>query len=283
MLKAPVMLRQRVITGTLLAAVAIAAIVWLPPRALVAVLAALTLLACWEWADLSALRVRWMRVLYCAASLGAMLGLLDWTRLLDGQPDMQRLRLVFGIAAVWWGLAWLCIKTFPHSSSWWGAVWVRLAMGWFTLLPAWLACAFLRLQSNGEWKVIFVLALVSVADSGAYFSGSQFGRHKLAPTVSPGKSWEGFWGGLAASVLFALAGWRLLWAPHLSLPALLLIAATTMSASVLGDLLESMLKRHRGVKDSGSILPGHGGVLDRFDSISAAVPVFALGLLLTAT
>lgn len=281
MLKAPAMLKQRVITGTLLAAAAIAAIICLPAQALVAVLAAATLLACWEWTDLAALAKPWGRLGYCAVSACAMIGLLGFTHLLT-EPDLQRLRWVLSIAALWWCFAWLCIRHFPQSTVWWGTMWVRLAMGWLALLPAWLAFAYLRLQDDGEWKVLFLLALVAAADIGAYFSGTQFGKHKLAPAVSPGKSWEGFWGGLIASIAFALAVWRLLWEQQLSLPALLLIAALTMFASVLGDLLESMLKRYRGVKDSGSILPGHGGVLDRLDSISAAAPVFALGLLLMA-
>lgn len=282
MLKAPAMLKQRVITGTLLAAVAIAAILLLPPRALAAVLAALTLIGCWEWADLAALSRASMRLLYCAISACAMVGLLEFTRILDAQPDMEHLRWVLGGAVLWWCLAWVSIKTFPRSAAWWGSMWMRLLMGWFALLPAWLACVYLRLQNEGEWKVMFLLALVAAADIGAYFSGTQFGRHKLAPAVSPGKSWEGFLGGLVASVIFACAVWSVLWQQQLSLPALLVIAALTMLASVLGDLLESMLKRYRGVKDSGSILPGHGGILDRFDSISAAAPVFALGLLLSA-
>lgn len=281
MFKSPAMLKQRVITGALLAAAAIAAIIFLPPHMLVVVLALLTLLASWEWTDLAALTKPLARLLYCAVSVCAMVGLLEFTHLVDAQPDMQRLRGVLGVAALWWCLAWLCIKTFPQSAVWWGSMWGRLVMGWLVLLPAWLACVYLRLQIDGEWKLLFLLTLISAADIGAYFSGSQFGRHKLAPAVSPGKSWEGFWGGLVASVVFALSLWHVLWAQQLSLLALLLIAALTMFASVLGDLLESMLKRYRGVKDSGTILPGHGGVLDRFDSISAAAPIFVLGLLLT--
>lgn len=274
------MLRQRVVTGALLAGSAVAAILWLPPLALVALLAAVTLLACWEWTDLSALVKPGLRLLYCLASACAMIGLLELTHLLEALPDARRLRFVLGGAALWWCVAWLWIKTFPHSAEWWGSMWTRLLIGWLALLPAWLSCVYLRLQSDGEWKVLFLLALVAAADIGAYFSGTQFGKHKLAPAVSPGKSWEGFWGGLIASVVLAFLVWRLFW-QQLPLLALLLIAASTMFASVLGDLLESMLKRYRGVKDSGTLLPGHGGVLDRFDSISAAAPIFVLGLLLT--
>jgi phosphatidate cytidylyltransferase len=281
MFKSPAMLKQRVITGVLLSAAAIAAILCLSPRALIAVLAVFTLLACWEWADLAALTNRLARLGYCVLSACAMVGLLGVTHLLDEQPDEQSLRWVLSGAALWWCIALVSVKTFPQSAVWWGSQWVRLLMGLLTLLPAWLACVYLRLQSDGEWKVLFLLALVAAADIGAYFSGTQFGKHKLAPAVSPGKSWEGFCGGLVASIVFAALVWRTLWEQQLSWSALVLIAALTMFASVLGDLLESMLKRYRGVKDSGSILPGHGGILDRFDSISAAAPIFALGLLLT--
>ncbi len=276
------MLKQRVITGSLLAIVAIAAIIWLPPRALILVLAIATLLGCWEWANLASLNNTFARLLYGAVSAGAIVGLLEWTQLFDELMNVQRLRWVLSLAAVWWCAALLCIKTYPRSGAWWGSMWVRLLMGWLALLPAWLALSYLRLQINGEWKVMFLLTLVAAADIGAYFSGTQFGRTKLAPAVSPGKSWEGFGGGLVASVLFAFAIWHLLWERHIPLVTLLVIAALTMVASVIGDLLESMLKRYRGVKDSGSILPGHGGILDRFDSISAAAPVFALGLLMAA-
>lgn len=275
------MLKQRVITGSLLAIAAISAIIWLPPRTLIVVLAVATLLGCWEWTNLAALQKPQARLLYCALSACAMAGLLEWTHLFDELVNLTRLRWVLSVAAVWWCFALLCIKAYPQSGAWWGSIWMRLSMGWLALLPAWLACAYLRLQIHGEWKVMFLLALVAAADIGAYFSGTQFGKHKLAPAVSPGKSWEGFFGGLAASAVFAFAVWSLLWAQQLPLLILLIIAALTMVASVIGDLLESMLKRYRGVKDSGNILPGHGGILDRFDSISAAAPVFALGLLLT--
>jgi phosphatidate cytidylyltransferase len=125
-----------------------------------------------------------------------------------------------------------------------------------------------------------LVALVAIADIGAYFFGRRFGKAKLAPAVSPGKSWAGFWGGLACSVSFMAALWYF-WPGGMpvGLPAMLVLAAITSLASVLGDLLESMVKRHRGIKDSSQLLPGHGGVMDRVDSLTAASPVFALGLM----
>jgi len=147
------------------------------------------------------------------------------------------------------------------------------------LVPAWIGLFFIRSHDQGSWLVLLLVAIVACADIGAYFAGKRFGRHRLAATVSPGKSWEGFVGGLFASVIFALIVGQV-WAPTERLWLLALVAPTAL-VSVVGDLLESMVKRHRGVKDSGLILPGHGGVLDRVDGITAAVPVFALTLLIT--
>lgn len=275
----PAMLKQRVITGTLLAAGALLAITLLPPLALVLVLALVMLLACWEWSDLAALDNRLGRSAYCVVAACAIAVLLDLTQLFGNLPNLDAVRSVLIVAALWWSVALVLVKTFPGSAPAWSAVAIRLLMGLLTLLPAWLALAYLRAQPNGEWKIVFLLVLVAAADIGAYFTGSAFGKRKLAPAVSPGKSWEGFWGGLALSMLIALAVWWLYWSA-LPLLAWLLVVAFTVLASVLGDLLESMVKRQRGVKDSGNILPGHGGVLDRLDSISAAAPIFALGLLL---
>jgi len=269
-----------VITGVVLALVAVLSIAFLPARALIGVLGLVTLAALWEWSDLAGLRGYVARGLYCLLFAGAMFGLLAGTRLLEPIPRLWLIVELLGIAALWWLIALSWVSRFPGSAQRWNSVWVRALMGWFALLPAWFAFSFLRLQPHGEWLILFLLGLVAAADIGAYFSGRQFGRHKLAPAVSPGKSWEGFWGGLASSLLVAVLCWWLLWPQSISLAALLAIAAVTVLASVLGDLLESMVKRERGVKDSSNLLPGHGGVMDRLDSLSAAAPVFALGLLL---
>ena len=129
--------------------------------------------------------------------------------------------------------------------------------------------------------VVLVLVVVA-ADIGAYFSGKRFGKHKLAVLVSPAKTWEGFWGGIICCVLLAVLLWYLLpdQAAHISLSSVVAVTVTTALASVVGDLTVSMVKRESGVKDSGSLLPGHGGMLDRLDSLCGAAPVFALGLLL---
>lgn len=130
--------------------------------------------------------------------------------------------------------------------------------------------------------MVVLVVVVATADIGAYFVGKRFGKHKMAALVSPAKTWEGFWGGVAACTMLALLLWNLL--PdsevHIGLAAIVLVIIPTALASVIGDLTVSMVKRESGVKDSGSLLPGHGGVLDRLDSLCGAAPVFALGLLL---
>jgi phosphatidate cytidylyltransferase len=143
------------------------------------------------------------------------------------------------------------------------------------LLPCMIGLLFLHQQPSGIWLILWVAAIVSTADICAYFSGRAFGKHKLAKNVSPGKSWEGVIGGVLACVTLALL---IAYFADKNVWLTLLIVIPTAFSSVLGDLLESMIKRHRGIKDSGSILPGHGGVLDRIDGLTAAIPVFALML-----
>lgn len=233
-------------------------------------------MAAWEWSALAGCSRIHSRALYVAmiASSGVLMGwLLAWT------SPSQNLQLLFAVATVWWGVALLWVQGYPSSSVIWGSSLVRLIMGWFVLVPAWLAFLYLRAQPAGAWLVLMVVFTVAAADIGAYFTGRAFGRIKLAKSVSPGKTWEGVIGGLLfvvmlaaiANVFFIRGNWLSLFA----------IVVPTACVSVLGDLLESMLKRHQGVKDSGSLLPGHGGFMDRIDGLVAAAPVFALAVLST--
>lgn len=155
-------------------------------------------------------------------------------------------------------------------------------IGLLILLPAWQGLVFIKQQPLGNWLIMAVMVLVWGADIGAYFSGKAFGKRKLAPQVSPGKSWEGVYGGLLLSLVIAavvglVAGWSI---GQIILG--LLGAAVVVFISVVGDLTESMFKRQAGIKDSSNLLPGHGGVLDRIDSLTAAIPVFAVLLWMAA-
>jgi phosphatidate cytidylyltransferase len=145
-----------------------------------------------------------------------------------------------------------------------------------------MSSVYLLSFPGGGLLMVAMVLVTATADIGAYFTGSRFGKHKLAVLVSPSKTWEGFWGGLAACGLLGVVLWSLLpsHAAHIGLASVVVVTAITALASVIGDLTVSMVKRESGVKDSGSLLPGHGGVLDRLDSLCAAAPVFAMGLLL---
>ncbi len=268
------MLRSRVLTAALGGPLLLVAVWSLPTSAVAVVLAGVVGVAGWEWLQLlgggsAALRA--------ALTVAFLLTLLPGWLLLDGAVDPAG--LLCALAALWLGaIAWLWryahTDTLPVPA--WG--WATL-VGWLVLWPCWLALVYLHGSTPwGAFWLTFVLALVWAADTGAYFAGRAWGRHRLAPRISPGKTWEGVLGGAACAVIVAgglIAALRPAAPP---LPAVVALAVLAVAASVVGDLFESMLKRQHGVKDSGGILPGHGGVLDRIDSLTAAAPVMAAGL-----
>jgi phosphatidate cytidylyltransferase len=192
------------------------------------------------------------------------------------EAQFESIQWILLLGCVWWAVALLWVQTYPQSALLWGYRLIRAAMGLLVLVPAWVALTFVRAQEQGAWLLLLMAAIVACADIGGYFTGRRWGRRKLALAVSPGKTWEGFAGGVVANLLLALVLWLVIGGSFLLFLALILPASLV---SVLGDLLESMLKRHRGIKDSSALLPGHGGVLDRIDSLTAAAPVFALVLL----
>ncbi len=274
------MLKQRVITALLLLFIVGGGALFMPAMPFVMMAAAIILLASWEWADLSGLTGPAKKLAYVAA-MAVLLALLGYYGGIFGVWDVTLTRRILGVACVWWAVALLWVQSYPASARLWGSPLMRAAMGFLILAPAWLGVAYLREVGYGIWLIIYLVAVVAVADIGAYFVGRAFGKRKLAPRVSPGKSWAGFLGGLASALLLAvIIGSLQLWA---TMPTLTLVAISVLAAlaSVLGDLVESMVKRHRGVKDSGTSLPGHGGVLDRLDSFTAAAPIFALCAILT--
>lgn len=273
------MLKQRVITALVLAVIFLAALFGLPAGYFSFFIGGVLLIGAWEWANLCGLSVIWQRFAYTFL----LLVLLVITALYVGfegeaSPKLSHsaIRDLLVIGCGWWALALLLVQGYPSSSVLWGHPAWRLVIGVMVLIPTWVAMVYVRQQINGAWLVLFLMLIVAVADIGGYFAGRRFGKHKLAPAVSPGKTWEGFAGGFLANCLLALILSRVL---DVSLLLMLVLIVPTSLLSVLGDLLESMVKRHAGAKDSGSILPGHGGILDRVDGITAGAPVFALALL----
>jgi len=259
-------LRKRVTTAAILIALLLAVLFWLPAGATVAVLTFVVLMGAWEWSAF----LKWTdpRARGAFVALVGILLPVAWvvTRTQAG------LDALLGAALFWWVVALVWIVAAPRRVRPWSA---GLA-GLLSLVPAWLALTRLRLepQHGAEW-VLFALALVWMADIGAYFCGRRFGRRRLAPTVSPGKTWEGALGGLAASGIVAIAGGA--WF-RLPLEQFLALSLAAVAFSIVGDLTESLLKRFAGMKDSGTLFPGHGGVMDRIDSVTGAAPVLLLGL-----
>ncbi len=269
------MLKQRVVTAIAIAAVFFSALFFSSPYSFSLMTAVVVVYAAWEWSNLAGFSHRLVRLIYALGlallliASGYMLGLSESSSL-----DLAAGKTLMAWLAPWWAIALLWVQGYPSSALLWGSRWVRGLMGYLVLMPAWLAMVILIHAHQGEWLIMIVVLIAAFADIGAYFSGRAFGKHKLATNVSPKKTWEGLVGGVVANLIFVAL---LLLALNVDQwPMLLGLVMITVLASVLGDLLESMVKRHRGIKDSGNILPGHGGILDRLDSLTAALPVFTL-------
>ncbi|MGI9274258.1 MAG: phosphatidate cytidylyltransferase [Endozoicomonas sp.] len=261
------MLKQRIITALFLAPLALAGVIFLPPAAFSLFVAIIVMLGAWEWANLAGFEQNPMRI-----GFALTVGVVCW--LASSLPAL----LVLGSAALWWLAALYLVKAYPASTKFCQSRIVRLLMGMLTLVPAWFAMVQLKLHDGQGLSIILVLLLVWAADVGAYFSGKSLGRHKLAANVSPKKTIEGLVGGLILSLLVAGAVGIYFEFSFARGLGLLLLTVMVGLVSVLGDLFESLLKRERGIKDSSKLLPGHGGILDRIDSLTAAIPVFTLAL-----
>ncbi|MEW6648331.1 MAG: phosphatidate cytidylyltransferase [Pseudomonadota bacterium] len=268
------MLKLRVITALVLAPLAIWATLALPGPWFAAMLGVIFVLGAWEWSRLAGLQHVVLRHFYVAVFVGVMIALLN--------RDTIGYLLFFVAAAgvLWWCVALVLVLRFPHGSTLWKRYPSLVSFaGMLTLLPGWVSLAGLQWHT-GPRHALFVMLLIWGADVGAYFAGHAFGRRKLAPQVSPGKTWAGVGGAMASTLVITLIGTPLLGLPLTALSWMLPLALVVVAASIVGDLTESMFKRLAAVKDSGGLLPGHGGVLDRIDSLTAAAPVFVFGFFL---
>ncbi|HYG05236.1 MAG TPA: phosphatidate cytidylyltransferase [Stenotrophomonas sp.] len=268
------MTRTRVIAALIMAPVAICAMLFLPTEWLAALAAIVFLTGLWEWLKLSGIDDSLPRTVLLVLNLLLMV-LLVWA----SGASLVLFQLASLIGVAWWLLALLWLRFFNFGADQGSyARALKLAAGSLAIVPAWSALVLIHAeQPHGHRWLLTALAIVWAADSGAYFAGRHFGRHKLAPRISPNKTVEGLLGGLLAGLIAAAAFGALAGATLAQMPALLGVAAVTVLASVLGDLFESLLKRQAGAKDSGNVIPGHGGVLDRIDGVLAALPVFVLG------
>jgi phosphatidate cytidylyltransferase len=259
----PDMLRQRIITALIAGVLLLVVLFVLPERAARLVIALLFVAAAWEWSGFLSFSAVTGRYVYTALLTVSLMGF--WWLV----PDSISYQSLLFVAIAWWisALVWMFFYPTPIPD----------ALGWIcgalVLIPAYVALDWIYLQS--AWLLLFMLAVVWSADIGAYFAGKKFGRVKLAPNISPGKTWEGVVGGLVAVSILAVIGSN--WVDE-SLAVLIPFCLAISLLSIVGDLTVSMFKRHAGIKDSGSLFPGHGGLLDRIDSVTAASTLFAAGV-----
>ncbi|MEO6155241.1 MAG: phosphatidate cytidylyltransferase [Thermomonas sp.] len=277
------MTKTRLLAALIMAPIAILSVLFVSTPVLAALSALLFLAALWEWLKLAEVDDTLARTILLLLNLAVMVALVWGSRSAQG-GSFALLQLVVVVGVAWWLLAMLWLKHYNFASDHDSHARVfKLAAGTLAVIPAWCALGLIHAsQPNGHRWLLLALFLVWSADTGAYFAGRAyggklFGGRKLAPRISPNKTIEGLLGGLLLALIVAMLGASLAGATVDQLPAIAVVALASVGFSVVGDLFESMLKRHIGVKDSGDLIPGHGGVLDRVDSVLAALPVFALG------
>ena len=267
------MLKQRVFTAVILVALFLWLLLSLSATDFSLVIMLLVMVAGWEWTNLLKLDNVAARTGYLTA-LFLLLGAAGYSLGLFGEFDFALGQQISLIAVGLWAVIFLWLQGYPSSAILWSPKPVLGLIGLILLVATWVALASILHRDSGRWLLLLAIVIVVLADVGGYIAGRLFGKHKLAPIVSPGKTWEGFIGGMFLQLLL-IAG--LLWArPEFSPLALSILIIPVALYSVLGDLFESMVKRHSGVKDSSQLLPGHGGVLDRIDGVMAALPLFSL-------
>jgi len=272
------MLKQRVITALILAPLFVWCVIALPTTYISLLFAAMITVGATEW----------MRLMGEPAVIGKykFIGLIWLLMVLSAWVSQHTMLfyLLLTISALWWCYAvWLLQRYSAHvlqceaqGEMTQFSLSALPAIGVVLLVPTWIAMVVLH--SISPYWLLLMMVLIWGADTGAYFAGRAFGKRKLAPQVSPGKSWEGVAGAMAMTVVVALVGGVLLDVSGAALFGLVILSLITVAFSIVGDLMESLMKRRVGVKDSGTLLPGHGGVLDRIDSLTAAAPIFALGV-----
>lgn len=282
------MLLQRTLTALVLASLAALAVFKLPPDYFSLLWGAVILVAGWEWIKLAGISNILVKILFLLAMTLMMLSVHFWTVILEilaelfRTPEIKKqtglIEFTVVLPVLWWILAMMLLRNSPQGLL---KIEVKkrylLLLGFFILTAAWMCLARLRAFYTAEMTMYF-LALIWVADTAAYFAGKKFGKNKLAPDISPGKTVEGMYGALIATAVFAfitlklIAQWNMLFVGDY-----LLLSLLTVLISIYGDLFISLLKRRVGLKDTGAILPGHGGILDRVDGLIAAAPVFYAG------
>lgn len=261
------MFRKRLFTGLLLLSIAVSSFLYLDKLAFSVFCGTVILVGSWEWPQLAGYQSKMARFLFSFSILLVIL-------ILDFYPTLTNGVLIS--ALIWWISVILLLLKPSILKTYCSHKYIRIMMGFLVLVPTWQGLVVLNDSILGRKLLILLMFIVWAYDIGAYVIGSKYGKWKLLPHVSPGKTWEGLTGGFISSLLVAvvinsLNEWQII--GNISI---LFITATIVIFSIIGDLTESLLKRHASLKDTGDILPGHGGVLDRIDSLTAAIPIFTI-------
>ncbi|GIT22588.1 MAG: phosphatidate cytidylyltransferase [Pseudomonadota bacterium] len=281
------MLKQRIITAIILALIFITATVFLSSFSYSLFVTIVVLAASWEWCAFIGLAKQVAKVSYLA-TLGSMiialyffLGIVPESLVINS----YRAGIILGLGILFWVLTFFMLKGYPSNSDRWNNKSKIALMGLMALIPTWVGIVQIKYLNPQGFLLLGMVVMVAAADIGAYFVGKRIGKNRLAPSLSPNKTWEGVLGGFAACLL---VGILLIWLLHsylitlsnVQILILVLLSLVVTLFDVIGDLLESMLKRNRDLKDSGKILPGHGGILDRVDGLLAVTPIFVLTFLI---
>lgn len=283
-------LKLRIVTAVLLMGALIVISTQFSPFLFSLIVAVVVLLAAWEWAAFLGLESGTARIPYLATIASMIVVMALWLGVLPGAESINSLRVAAlqALGFLFWGFAILMLRGYPEHSSGWNNRSKIAFMGLCALLPTWAGIVQLKYLMPEGYMTLVLIVMVASVDVGAYFVGTFFGHTKLAPQLSPKKSWEGVWGGLATCLALGITFIWLLDKYLMPLDVIQLIVLLALSVcvsffGVVGDLLESMLKRNCDIKDSGAILPGHGGLLDRVDSLMAVTPIFVLTVLFALT
>lgn len=269
------MLKQRVLTALILVPLVILAIFKLANPYFALLMGLVVLAGAWEWSNFIPCKNLWARL-----AMVAVTGILVYLLYTKGTVSSQQ--GVIGLAVIWWALCLYLLAVFPFADAHWMQKAVaRTVIGIVVLMGTFTGMVLLHHNPNyGPQYILYLMVLIWTADSGAYFAGRRFGKRKLNPQVSPGKSWEGVYGALAMTVLVTVIACYGLGIGARFPLAFIALSIIVVAISIVGDLAESMFKRMVNIKDSGQLLPGHGGILDRIDSLTSAAPVFVAGLML---
>ena len=280
------MLAKRVFTAVVLLLALFLLVTFSSPFIFSLVIGLIVLLAATEWTKFVGLSALQNKLAYLLSLLILMIGLCFLLGINPSVSELDQARVIsiLVLGVVFWLVAVLLIRGYPENKNNWSDQSQIALMGIFVLLPTWVGVVQLKYMDNSGFALLALVALVSVADIGAYFTGKTWGKAKLAPQISPNKSWAGLWGGMFSCVVLSLLLLLLINIYLFSntlIQSIMLVGGGVVifASSVVGDLFESMMKRNCQLKDSGKILPGHGGILDRVDSLTAATPVYVILLL----